>query len=655
MNMNWRKNRNRRGKIPVRGLPAPIMKGLAEAEKLSERGRHLEARAALESLDERFPDRIEILTNLYNECIHLRDTGAIERAAAKLMRLDPNDQDLTISLAGAYLANHRLALALRGYRRYVERWPEGRHADHARDAIGEIEPHAIAEAADYGFTGDDAMELSELHQESQSLLARHELDKARAKINQLIQRRPDFISALNNLSLIAMAEGKLGEAIATAERVLALSDENFHALANLVRFHVLCGRMDEARTYAERLKAIDWQIHDAWPKKSEAFAFFGDDAGALEVARTFEREAVVRPQSEGALIHHLAAVAAMRMGDEKEAHRLWRRTLEIAPGFELAEANLADLRNPSPERHAPWPFKVAEWVRRETIDELVQTVKSARNKSDREIERIRQRFFEKHPEMNVLIPILLERGDPMGREFAIRMSEAMHSPAILAALGDFALSQHGPDALRFQAAQTAVKSGSLEVGVHRFWVNGEWTEMHMFGFEITPEAVVEINPKVKPLVGKALEAIKQRHDGVEAEKLMKQALAIEPDNPMFLNNLAKAYSLQGRSEEANALIHQIHARFPDYLFGRISVASLKILNGELDAAEELLKPLYSRKQMHYSEYAAFVSAQIELALARRNRKSARSWFEMWERIDPDNPNLERFRARVTSTARSRTR
>jgi len=50
------------------------------------------------------------------------------------------------------------------------------------------------------------MELCELHQESQSLVAQHELGEARAKINQLLQRRPDFISALNNLNLIAMSE-----------------------------------------------------------------------------------------------------------------------------------------------------------------------------------------------------------------------------------------------------------------------------------------------------------------------------------------------------------------------------------------------------------------------------------------------------------------
>jgi tetratricopeptide (TPR) repeat protein len=209
--------------------------------------------------------RFSPITNLYNECVHL---GGIERAAAKLIRLDPNDPDLTISQAGAYLVNHRLALSLRTFRCYVNRWPKGGHADHAHEAIDTIAPIAIEEAAEYGFTGEDALELMEWRQESQALLAQHECDEARAKIAQLLERRPDFVSAVNNLSLVAMVEGKLDEAIEIAGRVLARQPDNFHALGNQVRFHVLRGRLDEARAYAERLRMIDWEIQDAWMKKA---------------------------------------------------------------------------------------------------------------------------------------------------------------------------------------------------------------------------------------------------------------------------------------------------------------------------------------------------------------------------------------------------
>ncbi|MCI0390737.1 MAG: hypothetical protein MOB07_18475 [Acidobacteria bacterium] len=39
-------------------------------------------------------------------------------------------------------------------------------------------------------------------------------------------------------------------------------------------------------------------------------------------------------------------------------------------------------------------------------------------------------------------------------------------------------------------------------------------------------------------------------------------------------------------------------------------------------------------------------AQIEIAMARKNPQAARSWIQMWESADPDNPNLEILRSRV---------
>jgi tetratricopeptide (TPR) repeat protein len=212
---------------------------------------------------------------------------------------------------------------------------------------------------------------------------------------------------------------------------------------------------------------------------------------------------------------------------------------------------------------------------------------------------------------------------------------------------DFALGQRGPDQLRLQASQTAIKYDALDAGLTRMWLNGEWREILLIGFELHGEQLRKLPPRVLRMMESAIVAIHDG-DGVEGERLIRRALEIEPDNPALLNNLGKAFEVQGRLDEAEELAHQIYERFPDYVFGRTNLAMFLISNGELDEAEELLKPLFRHKRMHFTEFAAFVAAQIELELERRNRRAARSWLEMWEKADPDNPNLERFRSRVTS-------
>ena len=51
-------------------------------------------------------------------------------------------------------------------------------------------------------------------------------------------------------------------------------------------------------------------------------------------------------------------------------------------------------------------------------------------------------------------------------------------------------------------------------------------------------------------------------DGERAERALKQALALEPEAPELQNNLAMAYEMQGRFEEAEMLVEQVHERYP---------------------------------------------------------------------------------------------
>src|SRR5205807_4544166 len=120
------------------------------------------------------------------------------------------------------------------------------------------------------------------------------------------------------------------------------------------------------------------------------------------------------------------------------------------------------------------------------------------------------------------------------------------------------------------------------------------------------------------------------------EQLLREALALEPDAPDLHNNLAMAFEAQGRRDESHALIREVHARFPDYWFGKIGAAQLLIQEGKLDEAEAILKALRAAGKLHYSQFAVLAGTMIDLLLARRQFEGARSWLKMWEGLLPDH-------------------
>lgn len=621
-------------------MPEQLIVGLDQARAMMRRKRWLEAREILEPLDRRYPDRPEVLAELVNVYLELEDMSHHQWACERILKHTLPDPDLMLALAGSYLLNFRPALSLLTFRSFLKQWPDHEEAAKVRQEITSLGAKMDDLLAELGEAGEEGLEIAAMHEQVQSLLEQGKYSQGRKVAEKLLSRRPNFVPVLNNLSQMYFIEGSEEQAINTAQRVLDLDPENFHALSNLTRYLYLSGRTDEAARRAAQLKALKSNAEDAWIKKAEALSYMGDDQGVLEVFK----EAAQTGAMEDPLLHHLAAVAAMRLGREDEARAHWRRALKLAPGFELAKENMEDLRQRAGQRHAPWAFMINNWVQQKTIEDLFKVVESAsRRKDEKVMKRAVQRYLNQHPEVVRLIPILLNRGDPQGREFAMRTALMSETPEMLAALRDFALGQCGPDEMRFEAANAASAAGLMPAGTVRLWMQGEWRDLLLFGFELHDDPIYRHRPNVAQLLADGTRAL---HDGKveQAERLLKQALEIEPDSPDILNNLAIAYEMQGRSAEALSLEREIHQRHPDYLFARVGLARKSIADGRLDEAEALLKPLLSRRRLHFSELAALCHAQIELFVAQNNTDAARSWLEMWAGADPDHPGIAHWRA-----------
>jgi tetratricopeptide (TPR) repeat protein len=637
-----------RGRVRIRPLPPNVRKRIDDADALIERKRYAEALEILAPLAAKHPDRPEILASQAMCYFHLGVAGEYLDASLKLQRMFPNKPEALLALAQAYLMNERLALARRAYLQFLERWPEEKDAEHAREILRVIKPELERLLTMIDLPGEERYEAAELHEESQVFMERGQMAQAIATANKLLERLPGFVPALNNLSQMYHLDNRPAEAIAMAERVLEIDPQNFHALGNLARYLFLQGRAGEARRVADRLRDAQSDRDDIWIKKAETFSFLGDDQAVLAAFEGAQAVSDLENLLNVEMLYHLAAVASWRLGGKERARELWRKCLDAAPGFEFASANLENSSRPEGERDGPWAFTLNYFLRREAVEEMLKETRVAVRRKKADFTKAMQDYARRHTEITHLIPYLLERGDPNGRDFAIKLAGAIKTPDLLATLRDFALSQQGSDQARMQAAQTATQEGLLPSGVAtRMWIKGEWKDILMFGVEIYPEPDEKdiLPPKVERLAVDAMEEVKYG-DPAKGERMLKQAIEIAPKLPSLLNNLAAAYGIQGKSEEARNLLAEIRRRFPDYFFGITNEAMNLARDGKPDEAEELLKPLLQLKRMHTSEYASLCCAQVEIAIASRNRESALSWIQMWETVYPDDPNLEIMRSRV---------
>lgn len=632
-------------------VPRKVRVGLRKVDSLMADGHLDRALEIAESLDQQYPGRVDILNTLAALYSEANDPLELLAIYERLAELSPNDPDIWLTLGAAYMRNTIPMSALNTFHHFLERWPDDDRAGEVRQLVAELEERKEGLLEDAGFTGENRTESVMLHEKMQSLMARREYRKVRETAEQLLQQQPQYAPALNNMSLAYLAEGQLDKAIETAEQVLEFAPTNHHALSNLIRFLVMDGRIDDAQELGERLHEVESRAPDVEIKKAEAFSFLGHDERVLAAFAQAKERGHLEPPLADPYLYHLAAVATLRLEREKEARTYWKKALEIAPRFTPARDNLDDLRKRVGTRHAPWPFDFTNWISKQTFDNFRPYLEKMSESDDETAvtSGVRQ-YLKQYPRVAALVPLLFDRGDPQGREFALRMAMAAETSDMHEALRDFALSKRGPDEMRLEAARTAVEAGLLPAGKIRLWVEGEWRELIMLGFEITDEPRGEYDAEVTDLMVEAVEALHE-HDGQRAEAFLQQALEKKPGDPSLSNNLALAYELQGRSEEAYALVRQIHEEHPDYFFARTGLARHYLREGNVKEAREIVEPLLLRKDIHISEFVALCQIQIEICLADNQIEGARSWLGMWESVDADHPQLESWQRRIERQSR----
>ena len=632
-----RKQKNRPG-----SLLSNAGKDLERIDALIEDGDLLEALQQLQKLAVRAPNRTEVFENIFFVALQLEDKLEMLNACLRLTELQPYVPAHYFNLYGVYKKNIFPGLALQTGRHFLSRWPDSELSKDISEELEVINSHLQKDAVKLQFPEDAWLDYIALHEKVQVETARRRYKEAQRLATELITRAPQFVPAYNNRSLAFWAEGEFEEAIADARKVLEIMPDNVHALGNLTRFLRLTNRTAEARDVAERLRTAQLMSPDTWTKKAEAFSYLADDVAVLEIVKQADEAGVLFGEFADPFLLHLAGVAAARLGDEKKAKRYWEEAVKRSPSFARAQSQLDDLDKPIGERDGPWPFAFQEWIMQRQFDELANAVKRmADAKNDKYLQTTLQRFLDGNPYVAALVPVLLERGDPPGRNLALQLAQSVEMPELIEALKNFALSRNGPDELR-QDALTSLQRKSVfeaEEKVH-VWSNGQEKEVILHAYAIDGVPYEKLPRRAQGLSAAAIEAMLQ--ENLErAEELFNQALAFAPESVSLQFNKATIHLHRGNPATAHQLMQEIAQRHPRYVFAKCQLLLFALANDRKEEALAWLKELISLEHFHYMEFADFCRVQIFYYLiAEPNNEAAKHWLDMWEKATPNDPKLD---------------
>ncbi|MGB0388563.1 MAG: tetratricopeptide repeat protein [Ardenticatenaceae bacterium] len=665
---NKNKNKNKKRRTPARSSARSQSQARSSSSsgvgwferQMVQVGMFYQAEAYEEALElllkvkRKYPRHPRVLSALADVNIAMKNWQAVAIYSEQLYPMERGDGRATTlnNLMNAYMKLMLPSLAWKTACMLVADHPDFHLIERAENMAQELKP-ALFEtfgqldllSERFGADQDAMLAFMVEHDQMRFLAESNQNQEAILHCQRLLAKVPGFIPALNNMSLAYFNEGNLEKAIEVTQEVLVQEADNYHALANLTRYSFLMGQTDVAWSYATELKGVEDDSSQRWLKQAEALSYLGDDEGVIDAYFEAEPDDLLTSP----LFLHLAAAAHYRLEEESKAWQLWQQALRINPSFDMAITSLAERRKEAHERDVGWYWPLNYWL---AGDFRRSFLKLSQSEGEREgaVKKAIQKTLKQYPQLPVLLPHILDRGDPLAKKTMLLLIEAMKTADLAQALVPFGSSRFGTDAQRMKALQILAEHHPDLLPPDRkvsVWINGKQQEIMLLGFQIysEPEETI-LDDETYEVFRDAHHYLSKKRDLKRAERLFKKVIKAFPHFPSAYNQLSLVYELQGRYQEARKLVKETHRRFPDYAFASIALARYALQEKRVEEAREYLNPVLDQKELHVSELRALAQAEIEYALATEHKEGARIWLNMWEQVEEDHPDIPNWKARI---------
>ncbi|MCL4868017.1 MAG: tetratricopeptide repeat protein [Anaerolineae bacterium] len=656
-----KKRKNNPRKFASRQSSKTPHKALARVATLIEDGNYDEAYNQLSELVQQYPRNEAVLGEMLYMCHQLQHWTQYMLYADQLLPLKRGREQADLLNDYVFIAGRAgyIALAWHMAERLIQEYPTYPDLENVKQFarltdqfFHEETDHLINEA---NLTPDERRQILVAHDRIHFYTETMQADKAIELGETVLSQHPTIIPIRNNISQALFMRGRTAEAIEHAQQVLAQDSQNFHALANITRFTFLMAQFEVAQQYHATLQNLTGDSLDFFYKQAETAAFFGDDETIRSVYLRAKKQAAVTSS-----LRHLAGVAYFRLGKRKTAWKLWEAAANNSPLAAVTQSVLQDRYLPVGQQNVPWYWPLFYWLPAGFEDRLTALLKQAIKGKQGRNETITQMvrgLLQEYPYLVSLMPHILELGDGAARHYVVTVCKLAETPEMMQILYDFALGEFGTDELRLEAIKfisqfhPELLPESREVWLY---MAGEYRPMLMMAFEIYSQPNIPKNVP-KSVINRLTQAYEllMRGQAAQAERMLKEIIAAAPDFPSAYNQLGVAYQMQGKTAESIALLEETFTRFPDYLFARVAMARTYAQNNQLDEAKALLEPIMLRRRLHIAEFRALAQAQMDLGLAEKRPETAESWLNLWASVEPDNPELDSWRRRITGNPNRR--
>jgi tetratricopeptide (TPR) repeat protein len=569
--------------------------------------------------------------------------------AMKLIR-DPSHWQ---PLATIYLDLEMTAHALHAFRQVVRHGLDREAIDDARGMIVLLEQEIAGFAQELELPTPQ-VERGLYHVENGSRsLQRGDFRACFTANQQAIKLLSDWPPPHNNLSLALFFDGQPDDAIAVARQVLSRAPDNIQALSNAIRFLAWTGQEPDARDLWSRLKALEPEDAHNRLKMAEAAAILREDECVHQLLQPLDRLGTtqVGTPEHRRDVQWFLAVAEANLGRRRAQSRLKAMQESTPWAGELLQALQAGRPGPGWADRFPY-FHSTELVPRHLMEEFIDLVSRQDRMSPKRYRQQMNRFVTRVPQIVLTAQKLIwEENQP---EAGIGMLKTVGTPAAYTALRRFGLSQAGDDDLRMQALYALLEAGQIgQNETLRFWGQGEWQEVQLRHYELSPEPQSAYSPRVVDLLNEGLQAF-QQDDYENAEQLFRRVLDLEPRAKEACNNLGTIYARRGEHVRAREMFQAALEIDPLYVLPRCNLATYLLDDDDVDAAITMLAPLADVTRFHPREMAFYSYLRARISIHQDDYEAAHNALEaaleVWPEYELARNLLERLQ--MTRTIRA---